>query len=144
MQTGIQHLHSGMAYLVLAGLAIVFIYSLIGALSNKDFTDKDRKFGLIGLIPAHIQLLAGLLIYFISPLGFSNLSGGNAMGDPVSRLYALEHPLINILAIVLITVGYSRAKKLSVSKARFRSLYMFYGIALLLILSRIPWDAWMA
>jgi len=143
MQTGIQHLHSGMAYLVLAGLVIVFIYSLIGALSNKQFTDKDRKFGLIGLIPAHIQLLVGLLIYFISPLGFSNLSGGNAMGDSLSRLYALEHPLINILAVILITVGYSRAKKLTASRAKFRSLYMFYGIALVLILSRIPWDAWM-
>ncbi|MBD8490547.1 hypothetical protein IFO69_17475 [Echinicola sp. CAU 1574] len=143
MQTGIQHLHSGMAYLVLAGLAIVFIYALIGALSNREFTDKDRKFGLIGLIPAHIQLLAGIAIYFFSPLGFSNLSSGNAMGDPVSRLYAVEHPLINIIAIILITVGYSRAKKLSVSRSRFRSLYMFYGIALILILSRIPWDAWM-
>lgn len=144
MQTGIQHLHSGMAYLVLAGLAIVFIYALIGALGNREFTDKSRKFGLIGLIPAHIQLIVGIAIYFISPLGFSNLSGGNAMGDAVSRLYALEHPLINIIAIILITVGYSRAKKLTNSKARYRSLYMFYGIALLLILSRIPWSAWLA
>ncbi|AWW32599.1 hypothetical protein DN752_21975 [Echinicola strongylocentroti] len=143
MQTGIQHLHSGMAYLVLAGLIAVFIYALIGALGNRPFTDKDRKFGLIGLIPAHIQLLAGIIIYFVSPLGFSNLSSGNAMGDAVSRLYALEHPLINIVAVILITVGYSRAKKLTESRARFRSLYMFYGIALVLILSRIPWKAWM-
>ncbi|QDH80150.1 hypothetical protein FKX85_14330 [Echinicola soli] len=143
MQTGIQHLHSGMAYLVLAGLIAVFIYALIGALGNRNFTDKDRKFGLIGLIPLHIQLLVGIIIYFISPLGFSNLSSGNAMGDAVSRLYALEHPLMNIIAVVLVTVGYSRAKKLTQDRARFRSLYMFYGIALLLILSRIPWSAWM-
>lgn len=144
MQTGIQHLHSGLAYLVLAGLIAVFIYALIGALSNRTFTDKDRKFGLIGLIPAHVQLLAGIAAYFTSPLGFSNLSAGNAMGDAVSRLYAVEHPLINIVAIVLITVGYSRAKKLTESRARFRSLYMFYGIGLLLIMSRIPWSAWLS
>ncbi|AGA79273.1 hypothetical protein [Echinicola vietnamensis] len=143
MQTGIQHLHSGMAYLVLAGLIAVFIYALIGALGNRNFTDKDRKFGLIGLIPLHIQLLVGIIIYFISPLGFSNMTSGNAMADSVSRLYALEHPLINIIAVVLVTVGYSRAKKLTQDRASFRSLYMFYGIALLLILSRIPWSAWM-
>ncbi|GGF31692.1 hypothetical protein [Echinicola rosea] len=143
MQTGIQHLHSGMAYLVLAGLIAVFIYALVGALGNRNFTDKDRKFGLIGLIPLHIQLLVGIIIYFISPLGFSNMTSGNAMADSVSRLYALEHPLMNIIAVILVTVGYSRAKKLTQDRARFRSLYMFYGIALLLILSRIPWSAWM-
>lgn len=125
MQTGIQHLHSGMAYLVLAGLIAVFIYALIGALGNRNFTDKDRKFGLIGLIPLHIQLLVGIIIYFISPLGFSNMTSGNAMADSVSRLYALEHPLINIIAVVLVTVGYSRAKKLTQDRASFRSLYMF-------------------
>ena len=49
------------------------------------------------MILAHIQLLVGIVLYFLSPLGFSNLSG-EAMGDSMSRLYALEHPLINILA----------------------------------------------
>ncbi len=132
-----------MAYLVIAGLAFVFIYALIGALSNRQFTDKDRKFGLIGFIPAHIQLLVGIITYFVSPLGFSNMSSGNAMADSMSRLYALEHPLMNIIAIVLITVGYSRAKKLTESRARFRSLYMFYGIALIMIIARIPWSAWL-
>ncbi|MDN3670588.1 hypothetical protein QWY93_14795 [Echinicola jeungdonensis] len=143
MQTGFQHLHSGLAYLVLAGLIAVFIYAFIGTFSKREFTEKDRKFGLLGLIPAHIQLLVGIIIYFISPLGFSNLSSGNAMGDEISRLYALEHPLINIVAVILITVGYSRAKKLSSHRARFRSLYMFYGVALVLILSRIPWASWL-
>ncbi len=143
MQTGFQHLHSGLAYLVLAGLIAVFIYALIGTLSKRKFSDKDRKFGLLGLIPAHIQLLVGIIMYFLSPLGYSNLRSGNVMGDEVSRLYALEHPLINIIAVILITVGYSRAKKLSSDRARFRSLYMFYGAAFVLILSRIPWDAWL-
>ena len=94
------------------------------------------------MILAHIQLLVGIGVYFLSPLGLSNLSG-ETMGDSISRLYALEHPLINIIAIALITIGYSRAKKLTESKSRFRSIYMFYGIAFVMILSRIPWDAWL-
>ena len=142
MTTGFQHLHSYFAYLVLLGIAISFIYALVGALSGKSFGEKDRKMGLLGLIPTHIQLLVGLVLYFLSPVGFSNLGPGT-MSDSMSRLYALEHPVINIIAVALITVGYSRAKKLTESKNQFRSIYMFYGIAFILILSRIPWVAWL-
>lgn len=143
MYTGLQHLHSGLAYLALAALLLVFIYALVGALSNREFTEKDRKFALIGFILSHIQLLVGLILYFVSPLGFSLLKGGGAMSDSAARLTALEHPLINILAIVVITIGYSRAKKFTESRAKFRSIYMLYAIGLILILSRIPWASWL-
>ncbi|MBW3468232.1 hypothetical protein [Arthrospiribacter ruber] len=143
MYTGLQHLHSGLAYLVLAILAIVFILALVGSLSNRAFTEKDRKLALVGFILAHVQLLVGLILYFVSPVGFSLLKGGGAMSDSAARLTALEHPLINIVAIVLITIGYSRAKKLTESRAKFRSIYMMYAIGLLLILSRIPWGSWL-
>lgn len=142
MTTGFQHLHSFLAYIALLGIIISFIYALIGALSGRTFKEKDRKFGLIGLIPTHLQLVIGLVIYFLSPLGFANLSGAT-MSDSMSRLYALEHPVINIIAIAVITVGYIRAKKLTDSRNRFRSIYMFYGVGLVLILSRIPWAAWL-
>ncbi|WP_339881252.1 hypothetical protein [uncultured Algoriphagus sp.] len=142
MYKGIQHLHSGIAYLALLALVVVIFYMLIGSLSNREFTEKDRKIGLIAFILSHIQLLVGLILYFISPLGLEMLSSGSAMSDPAARLLALEHPLINIIAIVVISVGYIRAKKLSVSRAKFRSIYMMYAIGLVLILSRIPWGSW--
>ncbi|MBN7810552.1 hypothetical protein J0A68_06270 [Algoriphagus sp. H41] len=143
MYTGIQHLHSGVAYLALLALIVVIIYALIGALSGREFTEKDRKIALIAFILSHIQLLVGLILYFVSPLGFSLLQGGGAMSDPAARLTAVEHPLINIVAIVLITIGYSRAKKLGSSRAKFRSIYMMYAVGLVLILSRIPWANWL-
>ena len=143
MYTGLQHAHSGLAYLVLAALAIIMIIALIGALSGKAFTEKHRKIALIGFILSHVLLLVGLILYFVSPIGFSLLTGGGAMGDKVARLTALEHPVINIIAIVVITIGYSKAKKMTDSKARFRAIYMAYGIGLILILSRIPWTSWL-
>ncbi len=143
MYTGIQHLHSGIAYLALLALVLVIIYALIGSLTGREFTEKDRKIALIAFIISHIQLLVGLILYFVSPLGFSLLTGGGAMSDSAARLTALEHPLINILAIALITIGYSRAKKLSNSRAKFRSIYMMYAVGLVLILSRIPWTSWL-
>jgi predicted acyltransferase len=142
MYIGLKHLHSGLAYLALLALALVFIYALIGALSNREFKEKDRKIALVAFILAHLQLLIGLVLYFVSPLGFSLLTGGGVMSDSEARLTAVEHPIINILAIVLITIGYSRAKKFSESRARFRSIYMLYAIGLILIISRIPWQNW--
>jgi len=143
MYTGLQHLHSGIAYLALLALVLVIFYALFGTLSNREFTEKDRKIALIAFILSHIQLLVGLILYFVSPLGFSLLTAGGAMSDPTARLTAVEHPLINIIAIILITVGYSRAKKISTSRGKFRSIYMMYAVGLVLILSRIPWANWL-
>ena len=143
MYTGLQHTHSGLAYLALLALVLVIIWALVGALSGRDFQEKDRKIALVAFILCHIQLLVGLILYFVSPLGYSLLAGGGAMADATSRLTALEHPLINILAIVLISVGYIRSKKLESSTAKFRSIYMMYAVGLVLILSRIPWANWL-
>ena len=107
--------------------------------SKKEFTAKDRKIALFGLIGAHIQLLVGLILYFVSPLGHALLG---EMKDADARLTSLEHPLINIIAIILITIGWSKHKKGETGTAKFKSIAIFYGIGLLLILSRIPWKLW--
>ena len=58
------------------------------------------------------------------------------------RLLALEHPVMMIIAITLITIGWSKHKKKTTSTAKFKTFAIFYGLALLLILSRIPWTNW--
>jgi len=131
-----------LAYLALLALILVIVWALIGSLSGREFQENDRKIALIALILSHLQLLIGLILYFVSPKGFPMLTGGGAM-DAAARLTALEHPLINIVAIVLITIGYSRAKRLETSKGKFRSIYMLYAVGLVLILSRIPWQNWL-
>lgn len=136
----IQKFHSVWAYSTLAILLVVIINGALGLSSNKEFTARDRKIALFGLIATHIQLLLGLVLYFISPLG---LQGFN-MKESALRLTSLEHPLINIIAIVLITIGWSKHKKQDESKAKFKAITVFYGLGLLLILSRIPWSSWLA
>ncbi|MEY4962985.1 MAG: hypothetical protein RLZZ323_304 [Bacteroidota bacterium] len=135
----IQHFHSGWAYLAILVLIIAVINSFLGKSSKKEFTAKDRKVALFALIGAHIQLLIGFILYFLSPLGSAAFG---QMKEASLRLTSLEHPLINIIAIVLITMGWSKHKKAVSSEAKFKSIAIFYGIGLLLILSRIPWDLW--
>jgi len=135
----IKNCHSGWAYLALLLLVVAVANSFIGMSSNKEFTPKDRKIALFGLIGTHIQLVFGLLLYFLSPLGLDSLG---QMSDKMLRLTSLEHPLVNVIAIILITVGWSKHKKAADGKAKFKSIAIFYGLGLLLILSRIPWSLW--
>ncbi len=135
----IQKFHSGWAYLALLLLIIAVVNSIIGLVSKNEFTPKDRKIALFGLIGTHTQLLVGLILYFVSPVGFSSLG---QMSDKALRLTSLEHPLINIIAIALITIGWVKHKKLVTSDTIFKTFSVFYGLGLLLILSRIPWKMW--
>jgi hypothetical protein len=140
MYTFIQKFHSGWAYLALLLLLIAVFNAVLGIISKKEFTAKDRKIALFGLIGTHIQLVVGLLLYFVSPLGLDSLG---QMKDAALRLTSLEHPLTNIIAIVLITIGWSKHKKAENSLAKFKSITIFYGLGLVLILSRIPWKMWL-
>ena len=139
MYNFIQKFHSGWAYLAILVLVIAVVNSFIGKSSQKEFTAKDRKIALFALIGTHIQLLVGLVLYFLSPLG---LAVFGQMKNEAFRLTSLEHPLVNIIAIVLITIGWSKHKKKTEDAAKFKTFVIFYGIALVLILARIPWNQW--
>lgn len=144
MYNFIQKFHSGWAYLALLILVIAVVNSLLGMSSKKEFTLKDRKIALFALVAIHIQFLVGIILYFVSPNG---LQMTNAVGmgglTTESRILALEHPLINIIAITLITIGWSKHKKLLTGESKFKTFSIFYGLGLVLILSRIPWKIWM-
>ncbi|MBT3914094.1 MAG: hypothetical protein HOF22_13005 [Verrucomicrobia bacterium] len=66
---------------------------------------------------------------------------GLAMKSSNLRLYALEHPLVMLIALALITVARAKTKR-SDSNSAHKTNFILYSIALLLILSRIPWAKW--
>lgn len=142
--TWIQPLHSYLAYIALTVLFLAVINAITGLIGNRIFNmNKDLRLSLFALILCHIQLLVGLLLYFISPSGLSAIQEFGMGGLTSSaRLLAVEHPFVNILAIVSITIGWSKHKKFVEGNKKFKSIAIFYGIGLLLILSRIPWGQW--
>ena len=137
----IQKFHSGWAYIAFLFLIIAVVNSLIGLLSKKEFTATSRKIALFALITVHIQLLVGLVLYFISPLGFQSLG---TMTDKLLRTTSLEHPLTNIIAIALITYGWIKHKKAPTNHAKFLAINLFYSLGLLLIMAKVPWELWFA
>ena len=143
MYSIIKNLHSYWAYLVLLILIFAVVNAIVGFVQKKSFTDKDLRIGLFTLIVSHIQLLIGLAWYFMSPWYKAlKTDSGQVMGDKAVRLLAVEHPIMMILAIVFITIGWSKHKKKTTDAAKFKTFAIFYGIGLLAILSRIPWSNW--
>lgn len=136
--------HSYWAYFVLLILIVAIVNAFKGRLSKKEeFSSTDLRISLFGLIFSHIQLLIGLILYFVSPW-FQQWSalGMGVMKDAESRLYLVEHPIVNILAIVLITMGWSMHKRQTTADKKFLRIALFYSLGLLFLLSRIPWQAW--
>lgn len=137
-------IHSYWAYLVLLLLILSTANALIGLISKREYSAKDFRISLSTLITSHIQLLIGIVLYFTNNYvsQFSEIGMGEIMKNSALRSTLVEHPITMVIALALITVGYSKHKKKLTSKPKFKTLSIFYTIALVLILSKIPWNTW--
>jgi len=136
MLTGLLHIHSFFRYIILILILIAIYKAFSGWLGKKPFTKGNKILNLLTLIFAHSQLLFGLWIYFQSPVvQFSNLS--NASKEV--RFFTIEHIAMMLIAITLITLGYSLSKKGKTDEAKHKRIAIFFLVALILILIAIPW-----
>jgi glucose uptake protein GlcU len=134
MYSGLVHAHSGLRWIALVLLVAAVVVAIGKWQGRSGYTDGNRKLYLFTLIAVHTQLLIGLVLYFISPkVDFSQMS------DKLYRFYTVEHTTGMLIAIILITVGYSRSKRATDAVTKQRLVGIFYGIGLLLILASIPW-----
>jgi len=124
--------HSGWRYVVFLLLIIAVVKALSGWFGNKTYTEGDRKLNVFTLISAHIQLLIGLVLYFSE--GWYKLSSA---GAPAVRYFKMEHISMMIIAIILITVGNAKSKKVTDVVAKHRTIAIFFGLALILIIVAI-------
>ena len=108
-------------------------------MSKKEFSKGDEKTGLILMIIAHVQLLLGLFLYMSK--GWLSMSFADAMPDAIARFWKVEHLAGMIIAIVLITIGRMRAKRLSDDLRKHKSSFIYYTISLIIILLMIPWES---
>lgn len=93
--------HSGLRYIALG----LLLYAIVNALLSKSkgqYLKKDKMINLFAMVFLHVQLLLGLILYFTSPKvvfveGWMKVSQ--------ARFFGLEHILMMVLAIVLVTIG---------------------------------------
>lgn len=146
MYETVKFLHSYWAYLVLFLLVISTVNALIKFFGNKEFSAFDFRVSLFTLIVVHIHLLLGFVLFFASDYLalISEMGMGDIMKNSLLRSNIIEHPLTMIIAVVLITMGYSKHKKKLTSKPKFKMLALFYTLALVLVLAKIPWKTWLS
>lgn len=138
MLTGIQHLHNFLRWFILLFALWTIIRTMGGLGGGKQFTKADKRPAMLLMITADIQLLLGLVLY-IGKDWFKVLTGGGFMSAPAARFWAMEHMLGMLIGIILIHVGYSAVKKDIPDTAKFKKVFWFTLIALIVILITIPW-----
>ncbi len=136
MYETVKLLHSGLRFIILLLIALAIIQALAGWFGRKGYTEFNRKINLFTMVSGHVQFLLGLILYFLSPfVKYSDM--GNAMKDGVSRYWTVEHAVLMIFALVLLTVGHSKSKKLADPWLKHRTIAIFYGIAAIVVLLAI-------
>lgn len=137
-------IHSYWAYIVLLILITAVVNALIGLRSKKEFKTKDLRISLFALIASHIQLIIGFIAFYTSNFyaTLRSVGMGEVMKNSELRKPLIEHPVMILIAIALITIGFSKHKKKDTDSAKFKTITIFYGIALLIILGMIPWNLW--
>jgi ammonia channel protein AmtB len=136
------HAHNFLRLVVLILALLTIIKSYKGMSSKKAFTAADKKMPLFFMISMDIQLLLGLALYFTGAWGLKNIQNlgmGEVMKDANSRFFAIEHTIGMLLAIVFAHVAYVFAKKQMDDTAKFKKIFIFSLLSLVVMLASIPW-----
>lgn len=141
MYTGLLHSHILLRYFVLAMLVVVIVMAFSGLMGKRSFGKWDDKAGLYLLIFTHLQLLVGLLLYFLNLGGYSEnrfvIFSSETMSNPGIRYWTVEHVFTMVIVVTLITIARISSKKLPTDQARHKRLLILNAVALVLIIATI-------
>ncbi len=138
---GMRDLHNLMRWLVLLAAIYALWRLYTGLTQGRAWTEADRRATLWYTIGMDIQLLSGLLLYFVlSPLTrqvFVNFSG--VMQSSELRFFAVEHVSLMLVAVILAHVGSVMVRRATEDARRFRVGALWYTLSLLAVLAGTPW-----
>lgn len=133
--------HSLVRWLVLLSLLIAIFRAYKGWLSNKPFSKRDNTVRHWTATIAHIQMSLGILLYIISPvIAYFLAHFKNAVHQREFRFFGMEHSLMMLIAVVVITTGSAKAKRVSGDREKFKTMAIWFTIGLFIILTSIPWS----
>ena len=133
-------LHSAVRWLVLAGLPVTAIRAWQRSRRQLPYTPTDNRLRVGTLAVVHLQALLGVVLYGISPIiRYFYSAFGDAVHNRQIRFFGMEHSLVMTVAVVVITIGAAKAKRKTTDAMKHKTIWVWYGIALLLILSSVPW-----
>ncbi|MBN9292642.1 MAG: hypothetical protein J0G96_01535 [Flavobacteriia bacterium] len=140
MYSALLALHALIRWLVLAFLLYSIYRAFIGYAKNGIFSKTDNAFRHWTATVAHIQLMVGIIIYTQSPIvKYFWADPKTALQSPDLTFYGLIHIFLMLAAIVVLTIGSALAKRRTADKEKFRTMLVWFSIALIIIFIAIPW-----
>lgn len=134
-------IHSLVRWLVLISLLIAIYRAYKGWRGNEQFTKFDNAIRIATVTTSHVQLVLGISLYCISPIVRYFLSYfKTAVHEWQVRFFGMEHITMMVIAIVLITVGSVKVKRQTTGQQKFKTMAIWFTIALVLIFSSVPWQ----
>jgi len=131
--TGILHLHSFLRYIAV----ILIIWTIVHAYMNMKNKDAaPSKWSMLSMMVLHTQFILGLILWFQK---YSAVSGTPEMKLAENRYFIMEHSVMMLIAIVLISVGHIKGKKAMDFATRYKTIFRFFLIGFIIMMAMIPW-----
>ncbi|MCB9164420.1 MAG: cytochrome B [Flavobacteriales bacterium] len=125
--------HSLIRYGVLITVAWAGLVHLRGLLFKRPILTYERAMSIVAMVLCHVQLVIGLILYLMNFKQYAMMQG------PEGRFWKMEHIGTMVIAIALVTIGRSTAKRAQDEQVKQKRIAIFYLIALALMLWAIPW-----
>ncbi len=141
MYSSLLALHSLTRWLVLVSLLFAIFRAYRGWLLKKPYLKLDDTARSMAANMAHLQFVLGITLYFISPIvNYFLHNFSTAMHERSIRFFGMEHVTMMLIGIGIISTISAKAKRKPTDHERFKYLAIWYTVALLIILSSIPWS----
>lgn len=140
MYSSLLFFHSLFRWLVLVSLVYAIIRAYGGYTHNRAFSRTDNAVRHWTATLAHIQLVLGFTLYFTSPIVkyfFAHFK--QEIGRIDLTFFGIIHTLFMFTAIVIITIGSALAKRKPTDHEKFKTMLIWFSLALVLIFVAIPW-----
>lgn len=132
--------HSLLRWLVLLSLFYALFRAYRGFSRRLVFSKTDNSVRHWTATIAHLQLIAGMVLYIQSPVtSYFWRNFGEAIRQVNTTFFGLVHISLMLIAIVLITIGSALAKRKADDRDKFKTMLIWFGIGLFVILLAIPW-----
>ena len=141
MYTFLLWLHNVTRWVVLLGGVAALSTAYSGLFSKRAYSGVDKATGVFFTASFAVQVIVGLILYFIGPWGVRSLSALDSAGDNRALLifFGVYHITMMLVALVVAQLGYSRAKRAATDRLAFRNAAIGYSVGLLLVFLAIPW-----
>lgn len=134
-------LHSLFRWVVLLAILYAIFTAYRGYANGATFAKSDNAIRHWTATIAHIQLVIGITLYIKSDTVkyfWKNLS--EAFQQPDTLFFGLIHFILMLSSVVFLTVGSAMAKRKKTDKEKFKTMLIWFSLALFIIFIAIPWS----